>query len=61
MTENTGNVHELCMDITARMMVALIESGKLPANDAESVGRYYAELYRIVYAVRLGKYPSSPK
>ena len=61
MPERPTDVPGLCMDVTAQIMVALIESGKLPANDSEAVGKYYAELYKWIYGARLGKTPSSPK
>ena len=61
MAENAGGVHDKCMEVTARMMTALIESGKLPTEDSASVGKYYAELYSWVYGSRMGRLPASPK
>lgn len=52
-----------CIEATSRMMVAMIESGKLPAEEASSVGRSYVELYNWIYASAAGtvKANSLPK
>ena len=61
MAENAGSIHDKCMEVTAQMMTALIESGKLPTEESASVDKYYADLYRWVYCSRMGKVPESPK
>ena len=46
---------DTCLKVTGEIICKLIETGKLPSDDIDTLGSNYAKLYKNVYACAIGK------